>query len=142
MEGPSLSTSISKVYDFATQNPHEINVVITELSYLLNRYDPDIRSKKRPEYRLIEEDFNPDAMFQQIRDACGDPNLRIPQIRIIADELSQSKRIPLPTATRNHKEALLQWFHDHWAILNDEIPQANYTLNRKEGRPGKLNETN
>ena len=103
------------------EKPDIYELALTELHYVLNKFDPDIHEKKKPSYRLVKDDFDPEETLKRIRTAADSPNLKIPEIRFKADQLSRLKQIPLPKSTRKHKEPLLQWFHIHWAELEAEV---------------------
>ena len=103
------------------ERPDTYELIITELHHILNKYDPDIRDKKVPSYRLVKDDFDADEMLKKIRTTANWPNLKIPEIRFKADELSRRKQIPLPKSTRKHKEPLLQWFKIHWEELESDV---------------------
>jgi hypothetical protein len=98
-----------------------LEAVITELHYLLNKFDPIAKSQTGTKYRLVPEDFDDNAVLKKIIDTAKMGDLKIPQIRFKADEMSMAKNIPLPSSTRKNREPLLHWFHVHWSQLVDDI---------------------
>jgi hypothetical protein len=108
-------------------NPGNLEPILTELHSILNKWDPRVKAKTHI-WPLVQESFQPDDVLKRIRDTADLPTLKIPQIRFKADELSHTKRIPLPSCTRKHKDPLLQWFDIHWAVFVDDIR----TWNRSE----------
>jgi hypothetical protein len=114
MSAPTATVSLCAIERHVVDHPHDVYIVVTELSHLVNRYDPEIQRKAKAERSLVREGFDAAAMFQTVCAEIGEPNVKIPQLRMLADEISQANHFPLPTATRNHREPLLQWFSDHW----------------------------
>lgn len=118
---PSMEQCMAHLCKVIREKPDIYELALTELHYVLNKFDPDIHEKKKPSYRLVKDDFDPEETLKRIRTAADSPNLKIPEIRFKADQLSRLKQIPLPKSTRKHKEPLLQWFHIHWAELEAEV---------------------
>jgi hypothetical protein len=108
-------------------HPNNLEPIITELHSILNKWDPRVKQKAHP-WPLVHDAFPADEVLKRIRDTADLQTLKIPQIRFKADQLSKTKRIPLPNSTRKHKDPLLQWFSIHWAALVDDIK----TWNRSE----------
>lgn len=116
-----IQSCLAQLDAIVAEKPDTYELVLTELHHILNKYDPDIRDKKMPSYRLVKDDFDADEMLRRIRTVANWPNLKVPEIRFKADELSRRKQIPLPKATRKHKAPLLQWFKIHWEELEPEV---------------------
>jgi hypothetical protein len=117
---PSVVTAITKIENSIMQRPEILEIAMTELNSLLNKYDPAVKDKKTT-YPLVPAGFNADDVQKQIRDVSGMDNLKVTDIRFRADQLAKAKRLPLPKATMNHKEPLLQWFKIHWNDVVDDI---------------------
>jgi hypothetical protein len=118
---PSINELLAQIEEHIRRDPNNLEPVLTELFALLNKHDPDILNGDRQPYKLVKEGFDADRTLKNIHDLAKSPGLTVPQIRFKADELSRSKRIPLPNSTRKHKEPLMQWFHIHWRELAGDI---------------------
>lgn len=126
----SIQQMFAKIDELVTECPTNIEPVITEFHYLLNKYDEAVLKHTRVPYNLVRDEFDADKMLRQIRDTSGLPDLKIPNIRFKADALSKEKQIPLPNSTRKHKEPLLQWFKIHWEEIKRDVEQwKNQTRN-------------
>jgi hypothetical protein len=117
----SLEECLNLIEHAISENRDNMEPVITEFHYLLNKWDPRVASGTRQPYKLVKDGFEPDRVLKQIRDVSQCPTLKIPQIRFKADQLSKAKRIPLPNSTRKHKDPLLQWFAINWKALAEDI---------------------
>lgn len=108
---------------YVDAKPETLDLVMTELHCLLNKYDPISVSKKstRSRWLLVRDGFDSRVMMKQITDTAGMPDLKVQDIRLKADSLSELKEIPLPGSTRTHREALLQWFKINWDAIVDDI---------------------
>ena len=113
-----LNTAIASIRKRAMEHPEDVETIITELNSICNKLDPDVISHKKEPYPLISPEFATrmeDTMYK-IRTIVGD-DLKIPDLRFRADDLSRTLGIPLPSSTRKHKESLLQWFDTHWTVV-------------------------
>jgi hypothetical protein len=128
----SLVTAISKIEDSLIQHPEMLEIAMTELNSILNKFDPAVKDKK-VSYPLVPSGFNPDDVQKQIRDLSRLDNLKVTDIRFKADQLAKAKRIPLPKATMNHKEPLLQWYKIHWNELVDDIRHWKEEVESEDG---------
>jgi hypothetical protein len=117
----SIEECLHRIEQCVGENRNYLEPVITELHSLLNKWDRRVSDGPRPAYKLVREGFDPDRVLKQIRELAERPNLKIPQIRFKADQLSKAKRIPLPNSTRKHKEPLLQWYEMNWELVADDI---------------------
>jgi hypothetical protein len=117
---PPLAEYFTQLEDNIREHPENLESILTELHCLLNKFDP-LAKRAGQQWPLVLEGFRPKEVLQRIREISKCPELNVPQIRFKADQLSRHQRIPLPTATRNHKGPLLQWFHIHWDALADDI---------------------
>ena len=114
-EDPQLKSVLERIRKYTTQHPENMEAVITELNSICNKFDPDVIENRRDPYPLVSPQFLPkiDETFQKIKSIIGD-DIKVPDLRFRADEISREENIPLPGSTRKHKEALLQWFDAHW----------------------------
>lgn len=110
-----------KIEELIAENPSNLEPVLTELNYLLNKHDENVEKRTKPPYKLVRDDFDCEKMLRQIRETSGMQDLKVPTIRFKADALSKEKQIPLPNSTRKHKEPLLQWFKIHWDEIEHDI---------------------
>jgi hypothetical protein len=117
----SIEECLNRIEHAISENPDNLEPVITEFHYLLNKWDPRILSGARQQYKLVKDGFEPDRVLKQIREVSQCPTLKIPQIRFKADQLSKAKRIPLPNSTRKHKDPLLQWFEINWNAFVEDL---------------------
>lgn len=114
-----LISLMSKIKQIANVHPTYQNVILTDLYSILNKFDP--RCAQNP-FPLVPADAKikgknvKDKIFQSIGKA-----VKIPSLRFEADKLSQELGIPLPNSTRKHNEALMQWFDDHWDIIQPRL---------------------
>jgi hypothetical protein len=114
----SAQDCFDRIEQSIRDNPTNLEPVITEFHSLLNKWYSQIQGKDQGgHYKLTKDGFDCERVLKQIRELAQRKDLKIPQIRFKADQLSKSKRIPLPNSTRKHKEPLLQWFEINWAIL-------------------------
>jgi hypothetical protein len=100
-------------------HPENTETVITELLYLMEKFDK-ASVQNTP---LIRPGFEPDDVLARIKKHAQLPKLTVPNIRFFAASLSRSKHLPLPEATRKHKQALMQWFDVHWDAIVADIGQ-------------------
>ena len=114
-EDVQIKNTLEKIKKYAHQHPENAESVITELNSICNKFDPDIIENRRDPYPLVAPEFmqKMDETLQKIKRIVGD-DVKVPDLRFRADELSREHNIPLPGSTRKHKESLLQWFDAHW----------------------------
>jgi hypothetical protein len=116
---PALADLIAQLEASIIERPSNLEPILTELYYLIKRFMPDSNVLEKP----TRPDFQPERFLKKLREHSGMPNMTIPQIRFKADELSKTKRIPLPNSTRKHREPLLQWFSIHWKEISNDVAQ-------------------
>jgi hypothetical protein len=111
---------IMRIENAILEHPETIEIVITELNTLLQKFDP--AAKGRPAaYPLVPVSFDSGEILERIRAVSRQPKLKITDIRFKADQLAKLRKIALPKATMNHKDPLLQWYKIHWDTLADDI---------------------
>ena len=114
-EDATLRSTLEHIKKHALQHPENAETIITELNSICNKFDPDIIENRKDPLPLISSEFNlrMDETLQKIKAIVGD-DVKVPDLRFCADDLSRDENIPLPSSTRKHKESLLQWFDAHW----------------------------
>lgn len=118
VEDLQIKATLDHIKKYATTCPANLECVITELNSICNKFDPDIVEGRKEPLPLVSPKFAPkiDETYQRIRTIVGE-DIKIPELRFQADDLSRMKKIPLPSSTRKHKEPLLQWFDVHWDVI-------------------------
>jgi len=117
-----IKSAITIINDHVSHYPKDKFTIVTELLSICNKFDPDIQSKKKNPYLLVDSKFADecDNILNKIKKIVGE-DIRIPELRYHADDLSKTYKIPLSNSTRKHKETLLKWFDIHWDTLEPSI---------------------
>jgi hypothetical protein len=88
------SLSVQDCFDRIEQsirgNPANLEPVITEFHSLLNKCYPQIQGKDQGgQYKLTKEGFDSERVLKEIRELAQRKDLKIPQIRFKAEQLSR-----------------------------------------------------
>lgn len=121
----NIQKHLKEIKDNVLQNPKNLEPVITELTSILNKFDPTCindSSRKRPLFKI---EIDSQAWIQKIRDVSNNQDLGIRQIRYKSEELSKKLLIPLPNSTKNHQEPLLYWYKTNWTVLEPHLINWN-----------------
>jgi hypothetical protein len=110
--------------DYVLQHPETLEIFITELHCLLNKVDPAVKEQKTF-WPIVPPGFDADDILRRIREITKAQRVKVTDIRFKADQLAKLRKIPLPKATMNHKEPLMQWFKIHWDELVDDLREWN-----------------
>lgn len=107
---------LGQIDDYVNMNPSSTADITAEIMELINRYDPSLEraeGAKKGNLSLVDPGFDTRQIHLKLRDIFKQ-DLKIPRLRNVADALSRITKIPLPKAVRNNKEALFQYFQNHW----------------------------
>lgn len=117
--------NLQEIKENVIQYPKNLEPVITELTSILNKFDPDCVNNKIPKRPLFKIEIDSQEWIQKIRDVSNNQELGIRQIRYKSEELSKRLLIPLPNSTKNHQEPLLYWYQTNWAELEPHLRNWN-----------------
>jgi len=106
-----------EIVSHVQNNGKDFNSIISELNHILNKTDPDIINRRKAAYKYVQSGFykNEKAILRKLKEKFG--KKKIPDLRFIADKICEKEKIPLPQSTRKNKDSLLQWFDDHWEVI-------------------------
>ena len=127
----TLQDYFAQIVSHVSANPADLEIVVTELNALTNKYDKDIKEGRKSPLPLINPDFKPRvrSVRERVWSLLGQ-RMKVPDLRFKADKLSREASIPLPNSTRKNNEALMQWFDSNWAQLAPKLTEM-----RKEETP-------
>ena len=120
-----IKKNLEEIKEKVIQNPKNLEPVITELTMILNKFDPNTAgadSQKRPYFQI---EIDSAEWINKIRATSGIKELGIRQIRYKSEELSKKLAIPLPNSTKHHQEPLLYWYQTNWEDLEPHIRNWN-----------------
>lgn len=115
-----IKNNLAEIREKVVQNPKNLEPVITELTMILNKFDPN--NQKRP---FFQKEIDSQEWINKIREISGIKNLGIIQIRYKSEELSKKLSIPLPNSTKHHQDPLLYWYQTNWEELEPYISNWN-----------------
>jgi hypothetical protein len=113
----SFADAIAAIEMHVRGHPENTDTVITEMLYLLSKCGTPILG----EVGRISPDVDTDTVLTRIRKQSQITDLKIPDVRFRAVRISKTRGIPLPEATRKHREPLMQWFDTHWDMIAADI---------------------
>jgi hypothetical protein len=126
----TIPECLEQIIAWSVANPTYVEIAITELNRIVNKFDPQIVNGTRSPLPFIHPDFKRrfKSVQNKVCEAIGQ-KMTIPDLRFEADALSRECKIPLPQIIRNNKEALMQWFDTHWAQLAPQIRERHRLRN-------------
>jgi hypothetical protein len=117
---PPIVKEIMRIEDAILQHPELIDIALTELHALLQKFDPAAKEKPA-KYPLVPTGFNSGEVLEQICELSKQPKLKVTEVRFAADRLAKLRKLALPKQTMHHKDSLLLWYKIHWDVLKDDI---------------------
>ena len=107
---------LNQIDEWVSVNQSSVSDVTAEMWELINRYDTTVEraeGSKKGNLPLVDPSFDSRPVLLKLREVFQQ-DLKIPRLRTVADKLSRATGIPLPKAVRNNKNALFQYFQNHW----------------------------
>lgn len=111
---------LNQIDEWVREHQSSLPDVTAEMWELINRYDPTLErpdGAKKGNLPLVAPSFDSRPTLLKLREIFQQ-DVKIPRLRNVADNLSRATGIPLPKAVRNNKDALFQYFQNHWDVFS------------------------
>ena len=118
----NLDSYFQRILSHLAVVPDDCEAVMTDLHSLINKCDAEIIEGRRARLPLINPEFRPQIKSAREKvDELFGRHLSISELRTKADLLSGDCSIPLPNSTRKNSDALMQWFHVNWSLIEPSV---------------------
>jgi hypothetical protein len=134
----SIRASLDSLRKIAMTSPDMSRRITRDLETLFQRYTSQLQQLSSPPHESNTSALSPSGNFDDRKDFTKYKNtrvwrelssrmgkqLRIPDVRKVADSLSRARNVELTPEVRNHADSLIGWFEQHWEAIAPGLPSA------------------